>query len=286
MKSLLTTPKPLSIRLLLTSFILVLTSSALCFAGAWTQTKGKMYNRLSLNYYQSDTLFDRDGNEQDSPDNGEFTDTNLSYYLEYGALDNLSLIMSLTYKALEKEDDTVKSDYYGFSDLDLAAKYRVAEGNFGVFSVQALVKVPETYDEDEELAPGEGQYDFEVRALYGRSLYPMIPGYINLEAGYRYRDEEPADEVRTMIEFGMDFTQSLYARIKCEGITGMDNADETAASGSNPASSPDYNLYKGTLTVGYKLTDSFGIELEHIRELAGENVSKGNTYAIAMTYVR
>lgn len=278
--------KTVILQSLFTSFLLIFICSTLCFAGAWTQEQGKMYNRLSLNQYQSDSQFDSDGHDVGASNNGDFTDTNLSYYLEYGLKDNLSLIMSLSYKYLEKEDDTVDMDFYGFSDLDLGAKYKVAEGRFGVFSVQALVKVPEMYDEDDDLTPGEGQYDFEIRALYGRSLYPVIPGYFNIEAGYRYRDEDPSDEFRTLVEFGVDVTSAIYGRLKFEGITGMDNADDTAATSSNPASSPDYDLYKGSLTIGYKLNDAFGLELEHIREFAGKNVSKGNTIGIAVTYVR
>lgn len=264
----------------------VLSGSLPCFAGAWTLPKGKTYNRLALNHYTTDTSFNASGDEVAFPDNGEFNDTNVSYYMEHGLRDNLSLVLSLSYKSLEKEDDLVKSDFYGFSDLDLAVKYKLHESRIGVFSTQALIKIPELYDDKDDLPPGDGQYDVELRLMYGRSLYPMIPGYINLEAGYRLRDDELADEVRTLVEVGVDVTPRFYGRLKYEGIIGLNNADDVAGARGNPSSSPDYDLFKLNMALGFKLSQAWGIELEHIREIAGENISNGISYGLALTYVR
>ena len=55
------------------------------------------------------------------------------------------------------------------------------------FPSRGLVKIPETYDEDDDVPLGNGEYEFEGRLLYGKSMWPVIPGYVNLEAAYRKR---------------------------------------------------------------------------------------------------
>lgn len=243
--------------------------------------KGKAYVKLSVNAYESDEQFDGEGKEKDFSDNGSFKDRNLGIYAEYGLTDTVGLVYSGSYKSLEKKNDHVTQKFDGFSDMDLAVKYRLMNNRLGVVSVQALVKVPEAYDDDEVLLPGNAQYDYEIRLMAGRSLYPVIPGYVNVEGAYRLRDREPADEMRFLGEFGMDFLKKGYARFKVETILGMDNADKVTNT-ANPNLSADFDLVKLSMTLGCRVTDILGIEIETIREVEGENVSKGNTYSASV----
>jgi len=263
-------------------FFTVTTGAVSCFAGAWTMPQGKAYVKLSMNAYDSDKSFNADGDEANFEQNGTFEDRNVGLYVEYGLKDNISLVYSGSYKFLEKKDDLVKREFNGFSDMDIAVKYRLMNNPFGVATVQGLVKIPEAYNDDEFLLPGNAQYDYEIRLMVGRSLYPAIPGYINIEGAYRLRDDAPADEMRFLGEFGVDFLKRGFARIKAEAIVGMDNEDDLTAN-SNPNLSADYDLVKMSMTVGCRITENWGVEVETIREIAGAKVSKGNTYSAALT---
>jgi hypothetical protein len=254
----------------------------LCFAGAWTMPEGRAYVKLSVNAYDSDEQFDTGGNPEEYEHNGRFEDRNAGLYLEYGLRDDISIVFSGSYKFLEKKDDSTQKKFNGFSDMDIALKYRLMKFGSGVLSVQGLVKCPEAYDENEVLLPGNGQYDAEIRIMFGQSLYPFVPGYVNIEGAYRYRDEEPSDEMRFLGEFGVDFLRVFYARFKAESIAGMDNADSNYDS-MNPNLSLDYDLFKLSMALGCRLTDMWGVELETIRETSGKNVSKGTTYSAAVT---
>lgn len=255
------------------------------FAGAWTAPKGQTYNRLAINSYYSDEIFDSSGDTLPMSDNKEFSDRNISYYMEHGILDQLTLIFSMSYKFLDSEDDTQKIKSYSFSDIDLGLRYRISKGKYGVLSLQGLVKIPEAYDDTEAISPGNGQYDATLKLQYGRSLYPVIPGYFNLEAGYRFRDEEPADEFLYLVECGVDITKKIYGRIKYDVTLGMDNADNDTNTGGNPSFSIDYDLAKVDLAFGYKLTDKWAIELETLKEVSGKSVSKGITYTMAVSFI-
>lgn len=271
--------------ILTASALLMILFASQCFAGAWTAEKGAMYNKLTINYYSANENFDEDRDRVGFGKNGDFRDLNAGYYLEYGLLDNLTLSGSMSFKSLKYEDDSTINKSSGFSDLDIAAKYRILETKGGVFSVQGLVKIPDTYDKKDAVPMGNGQYDTEIRFLYGHSLHPFLPAYCNVEAGYRFRAEEPADEIRYLLEFGMDFSPRCYGRIKLDGIYGMDNADNKAVISGNPTASLNYELGKLDMAVGYKMDKNTAIEFGCRPEIYGKNTSAGVNWSVAYVYL-
>jgi len=261
----------------------VVTSSNL-FAGAWTMEKGKSYHRFAANYYFADKEFDQNGDSRSMKWNGEFKDFNLNYYMEYGIIDKLSVFTSFYYKDLTQEDNYIKYETNGTADFDLGLRYQLYSGKVGIFSVQGMVKVPELYDEDDALPLGNGQYDYELRLLYGRSLWPIIPGYVNLESGYRWRAEEPADEFRYLIEVGSDLGKKFYTRAKLDGLVNAGNGSNKVDNYGNPTATFEYDLTKLDLTVGYKLNTEWGLEIGYTTALWGEATAKGDTWAMALSF--
>lgn len=254
-----------------------------CMAGAWTLAKGKVYDRFSFNYYYADDQFDKNGNRNGLDANGSFSDTDAGNYIEYGLTNYITVINSLYFKYLQKNDDFADTTTYGVGDIDLAMKVKVAEGRAGVFAVQGLVKIPAAYDKNVRVPLGNGQYDVEMRLLYGRSLWPYIRGYCGVEAGYRWRFSDPSDEFRYLVEFGMDITGDLYGRVKLDGIYSMDNGSHTDGNG-NPTATNNFDLGKLEATLGYKITPAWGVEASYTPEIYGQNTAAGATYTLAVTY--
>ncbi len=275
------TMKPLDVGFLTTTLLLIF--AAPCFSGAWTASKNGLYDRLSFNYYDADVNFNDDGDPFDFPDNGKFQDFNIGNYLEYGITDRITLINALYYKYLVKEDDTQQLKTYRIGDIDLGVKWKAFEGDIGVVAAQGLVKIPEAYDQDEALPVGNGQYDLELRLLYGRSLYPLIPGYYNVEMGYRWRFEDPSDEFRYLVEFGIDFTENAYGRIKLDGLFSMDNGEHRDVIG-NPTTTNNFDIGKLDLVVGYMISKTWGLEMGYTPAIYGRNTSKGATYTAAFFF--
>ena len=268
---------------LLVTVVLVVVAAGTSFAGAWTMTKGKLYDRMAFNYYSADDEFNRHGDRTDFADNSTFRDLNLNNYIEYGLLDNLTLINSVYYKEIKKKYDDREEKTWGVGDIDLGAKTQLLKIAGGILSTQGLIKIPWAYDSGDALPLGNGQFDFEIRMLYGRSLYPYIPGYCNFELGYRWRLQDPSDEVRYLIEFGMDFTKQFYGRIKLDGIYSMDNGEHFDVSG-NPTATNNFDLGKLDMTLGYKVSKEWGLEIGCTPEIYGKNTAAGATYTLAVTY--
>ena len=263
---------------------LFLLAAANAYAGAWTTEQGKSYHRFALNHYVADESFDESGHSDPMLWNGEFTDFNANYYMEYGALDELTAILSLYYKDIQREDDYYRYTTRGFGDVDMGLRYRLHTSDIGVFSIQGLVKLPMLYDEEDPLPLGNGQYDVECRVLYGRSLWPWIPGYMNLETAYRLRADNPADEFRYLVEVGSNLGKVFYARAKWDAIIGMNNADEATDAYGNPTSALEYDLSKLDFTVGWQMKQKIGLELGYAPAILGETTAKGDTWTLAITF--
>ncbi len=261
--------------------ILPLVLSSRCFAGAWTQPEGVCYEKFSFNYYYGDHMFDSSGDRIRTPNNGRFKDRNLTNYFEIGISDRVTAITSLTYKWLHNDYTGGNFAAQGLGDIDLGARVKLLEGNWGIMSSQLLVKIPGLYGSTDSLPLGNGQWDLETRLLYGRSFWPLMPGYGNVEAGYRWRAGAPSNEFRYLAEFGMDITKALYGRAKLDGILSANNGSNMG-SGGNPTATNNFDLGKFDLAVGYKITPSWGIECSYTREIYGKNTSAGSTFTLAV----
>ncbi|MEN6439035.1 MAG: hypothetical protein ABFD97_10680 [Syntrophobacter sp.] len=268
---------------IIVGFVCSLLLVSQCHAGAWTQAKGKFYERFGVNRYFTDEQFDSNGNKEDFPSGGKYSENYLSNYIEYGLTDRITLINALYYKAAEKKDNETDVKADGLGDVDLGAKFKLYDGRLGVFSVQGLTKIPGDYDSSDTLPLGAGQYDFEVRLLYGLSLYRFLPGYCNFEIAHRWRMGDPADEIRYLIEFGVDITKRLYGRVKLDGTLSMNNGNKLSVSG-NPTVNNNFDLGKLDTALGYRLTDSWMLEVGYTPEIYGRNTSSGATYSLAIAY--
>ncbi|ABQ25757.1 hypothetical protein [Geotalea uraniireducens] len=265
--------------------ILFVTASATAsLAGAWTAKQHAFYEKLAFNYYYSHETFDSSGNRNGTPNNGKFTDYDICNYFEYGLFDNLTVINSLAYKWLENDNNLARTKGYGLGDVDLGLRYKLLDSEkIGIVATQLLVKIPGTYDKKDPLPLGNGQFDTEIRLLYGRSLYPLIPGYGNVEFGYRWRAEGPSDEIRYLVEFGVDVTRDFYTRAKLDGTLSVDNGKKLDGSG-NPTATNNFDLGKLDLTVGYKVTPAWGVEISYRPDIYGQNIAAGANYSLALYF--
>ncbi|HEX9022959.1 MAG TPA: hypothetical protein VF799_03875, partial [Geobacteraceae bacterium] len=115
------------------------------------------------------------------------------------------------------------------------------------------------------------------------SLYPWLPAYANLEFGYRWRDGDPSDEIRYLIEFGADFTKELYGRVKLDGTLSLDNGNHVDPNG-NPTTTNNFDLGKLDVALGYKITPAWGVELGYRRDIYGQNTAAGDNYSLAVIW--
>jgi len=303
-------------KIIIIACILLLPSSAL--AGAWCMKQGAFYGKVSYNQYYTFETFDKHGNTHRNPLGSNFHDYNITWYAEYGLRDDLTVIATVPYKWLNSHyrflDENGKRKqttytYDGPGDIETGLKYCFLDKPL-VLSVQGLVKLAWLYDGDEDVPPGNNQNDYELKLLAGKSLWPF-PGYCGVELGYRWRTNDPSDEYRYLLEFGMNFTEKLSGRAKLDGIKSVKNArlpkppepytsayvdyetgrvvkttyEQTdAAAFTNPSLGLEYDLAKLELTLGYQCAKRWSFEFTYTGYPYGENIGTGYNLSCAVVY--
>ena len=280
-------------------------------AGAWTREPGGAYHRIALTYYDAARAFNGDGERVALDNQGRYHESSLSYYLEYGCTENISLTASLSGKRARYRDDNIRNQTTGLSDLELGLKRKIYDKAW-VLALQVALKIPETYNARRDLPLGTGQYDLEARFLSGHSIR-RFPGYFGAEVAYRYREGGAwADEIRYLLEFGTDLSQRLSWRLKLDGTKAINTSDDDAEEANGPArvggatpsqinlpggprpppapvraatgTMPAFDLIKLDLTLSWRLTRKTALELGYAPALRGKQIAAGDSASLALAF--
>lgn len=238
--------------------LLFLLSSSVVLAGPWTHLQGHGRGELYIQWWANDEDFDQDGSRAAKPKDGEYEEYRAELKGEYGLTDRVDLLVSVPLKRAQYEDNTgYDESTTGIADLGLAVKCRITPNRKArvkrppsrgsskrhipeeqqgmgldpegwVVAVQAGVKVPSGYDETDAPSLGPGQTDMEALLLIGRAFGTRNAwgsGYAYGSAGYRYRDEDPTDQLLYGLELGMDvaWIKGLRAKATASGADGFDS---------------------------------------------------------------
>jgi len=249
-------------------------------AGAWVAKKGDSYSKVGVSDYSATEFFG--GN----PDLDEFEGTNISYYGEWGLGNNWGVFTSVLYQDISQTDSSgLTTENDGFGDIDVGVKYQWQAEPF-VLSTQLLAKLPYLYDEDDTLPLGNGQEDIEAKVLVGKSLGRL--GYFGLELGYRFRNDDPSDEIRYLIEYGVSLSDNFYLRAKLDGIESANNADNQFTDAGNLSRTLEFDIGKLELTAGWNFgqpsdNGRWGAEFTYTDDLYGDNTLQGDGFQVAVT---
>ena len=274
--------------ILATSFITLLFGAGSVHAGAWTQKKHHFYSKLSLHRFESRSQFLLNGDRQTLLDNGRVLDVSVFYYLEYGLYDDLTFILSTPVKvinfscAIEGCDDSSS----GIGDATFGLRYKLSEKSW-VVAVQSAVKIAPGYETDEEELDsrpplGDGQTDFEMRLLLGRSVLNHS-AYVNFDFGYRARAGVPVDEVIYAAEFGYNLSKYYLLSGQISGVRAISEKrsqqDFTIINGmiqNFVGTGALEDFLKAQLQLTYKISPSWDLSFLFERVLLGRNTSQAN----------
>lgn len=178
--------------------VLVLLSTSLVSAQAWTQESGRAYVKVSQSFASSSSRYDADGNvvPYNESTNGSFRDRSTYIYGEYGLTDRITFAASVPYKRLYVTDATFEPTFeresFAWGTASIAARYDIGPSlgltpdNPTVLAANLGVSVPMGYTRNYDPSVGPGQLDFQATLNVGRSLWPF-PGYVQAGLGYRRR---------------------------------------------------------------------------------------------------
>lgn len=278
-------------------FLLILSATP-AFAGAWTQADGGYFFKLSGNHLNTTTEFDSDGTEIDmfatiedeDRTDGEFRDVNVSAYIEYGAMDGVTLIGQAAVKnvssryTLNQDSGSrreIDGSTFGFGDFTAGLRYRIAARPVAL-SIQAAAKLPLGYDVEPptgEPPLGNGEADGEVKALAGYSFFPA-PIYITGGVGIRGRGGDAENEMLYEVEAGYSSPRFL-AKVTVDVVKSQ---GEIAAVGDFAAVTGEADSVKLLPGIAALIAEGTWFTADVIHVMDGKNTLAGTTFSIGVAY--
>lgn len=270
---------------------------ALCFtealfAGAWTQRKDHYYFRISGFSFDSRAIFDKNGNRVALIDNGRFTDIGAYAYLEYGLSDVVTFVGSVPYKRLRFRNENsampLNRKNLGWGDVYLGLRYLLSDKG-PITSLQAAFKLSTGYQTDTtalSLAPplGDGQNDFELRALIGQSILRHA-AYYNLDIGYRARSQTPVDEIPFALEAGLGLGKAGLLIGQIYGVRALSGTEAvTVNTPSQTSLNPVEDYVKAHAQVILHIGKGMDLAFIYENLLAGRNTAAGRSIGVALAF--
>lgn len=166
-------------------------------AQAFTQEKGHGRVITSLLWSNSDKAFDDRGHAVDIPD---YRMTEVYFLGEYGITDDVTLVVT---PSLRNVDVKGGSKNFGLGYTDVGGRWRVAHSDRGVFSLQAVARIPGRKRSDAFAQAGQTDMEYDLRAqggiTFGKGSFAIVEG------GYRLRAGDPPNA------FNLDATLGIRA---------------------------------------------------------------------------
>ena len=219
-------------------------SSGVASAGPWTPARGHGQVIFGWTLYRTGEEFSDARDRESFRNDGEFSKSEINPYFETGITDRLALVGSFFASDQAYHNTFGHLDNHGLGDTELGLRYRLTGTDRPVIvAVQGGTKLA-TGKTGGAIALTNGQTDVEGRVLLGGSFgRSERPPFWNVDAGYRFRASDPADELRVDATIGAYLSRRVMLIGQADTITGMQNADPRARE-LNPTLTPDYDLYR------------------------------------------
>lgn len=235
----------------------LLAAAPVAQAGPWSLAPGEYYTQFLAGWASSDGYYDQDGNRAYLIKGGLLEERSLLSYVEMGWKKRVSFVLGIPVRSVTRRfgaggNEASLPTTTGLADGLVGFRYRLANGRSAA-AIEVDWKPPLSYDsglrltrQDSLLAGdadgdgdsldanalrqlsrpvlGDGQNDVTVSLHLGTSL-PALRGFVQVAGGYRYRFQDPRDDVVASADLGLWLTRSLMAAGRYEGVVPLEDGD-------------------------------------------------------------
>ncbi|MCE2926355.1 MAG: hypothetical protein LW823_01735 [Rickettsiales bacterium] len=248
-------------------FITLLLIPSFAFAGAWTQPAGKGQVIVNTLYYSTDELFNNQGNKVKQ---ARYSKYELNPYFEYGLTDAITAGANLSFQRASQSSAT----NWGVGDSEFFLRTRLFQSDGLVFSLEPMLKLPspESFNERPQLGGRSIDAGLGASLGYGFSAWGQNH-FVNIDAGYRHRFNDPKDQIKLAGTLGVSVTDTLMILPQ---IFATYRVSDPSVVSFTQSSGDDYNLLKGQISVVYRYQDGVSFQLGAFSHLDGKNVGSGD----------
>jgi protein XagA len=226
--------------------------------GAWTLKKEETYIELFYKFYWDNSQWNNARERERWGFDGKYKEMMAQLKIEYGLTNTDTLLLYTMAKQARWRDDFASSTKKGFTQIEPGIKHLLFTDPF-ICALQLKEKIPLRYSEEAVPALGKHQIDTELKILTAQP-WPKLPGYTKFETGFRFRAEEPSDEIPYYFEFGYSLKPNLIIKTSLDG--------QTAVGGGSHE-----DWLKATIGPIFKIGNLFNIEFGYGNTFAGRNTS-------------
>ncbi len=187
--------------------------------------------------------------------------------IEYGITDAFTAILAPSLQSVDIAAPT-GAQRTGLGYTEFGGRYRLFQNDSWVFSGQATLAVPGTFDNANPAAVGYTDIETDVRGLIGHgfSLYGL-PAFVDLQFAERLRSGAPPNEFHADLTFGVEPMRRWIVLAQSFNVV---------SEGSGKAPFTSYDYYKFQLSAVYALTPTVSLQLGGVTTYAGRNALQEN----------
>lgn len=292
-----------SVRALRLALVLSVLLPSTALADAWVLPPGDWSTEIRGTFFNADTYRNGDGTRVPLENGGVFEQHSLSAWNEFGWKKNLGVFVSIPYVSATRRfaNDQRLLSTTVLGDMRLGARYALLHGATAL-SVNVTWKAPMGYNrsvsqawdvrdtvvtETQTLtypfvrrdttvnivdsAPGRGQQDIAGTIAFGVEIAGR--GFIEAEAGYNYRFDDPADQFVAAASAGLWFGNLL--------IGGRYQGAQAIGDGTTPIDKISEHLV-GPVVL-YRIDDHIDLSAGSLHTAAGEHVLHADRVYVALT---
>jgi hypothetical protein len=206
-------------------------------AGAWQLAPGEYYSEIRGGFFSSDTYHHHDGFRRYLAGGGLHEERSLLSYNELGWTNRLSFIVGIPVLSVTRRtlDDPQPPTATGFGDALVGLRFGLANGRTAM-ALELDWKAPLSYERDRSFSRqdsirfgdatgdgdsldanlfrtggeprlGDGQQDLTLALHVGTALTSR--GFVEASGGYRYRFEDPEDQIVVAADAGFWLSNRL-----------------------------------------------------------------------------
>lgn len=239
-------------------------ASTEALGGAWTHEAGHGQAVISATASSAAQAFDGSRNLQSTPRYNKFE---FQALFEYGITDWFTAIIS---PGLQHIDIAAPASAQrsGLGYTEFGGRYRFAQGQDWVFSGQATLRVPGTFDQSNPAAIGYNGIETDLRALFGYSFaIGAWPAFLDLQFAQRFRSGDPPDEFRADVTLGLRPLPQWLVLVQFFNVI---------SEGSSPPLFPSYDYSKLQLSVVHDLNRQWALQAGGFTTYWGRNALQEN----------
>jgi len=247
----------------------------------WLQAKGDVLLSPSITHYYTDTTRDESGEKTDFSNNGYYKNNVYKLYFATSIISNrLSFIGNIPYVESTYSDNNNLNENNELGDVELGLKMhlkKIGEFHYLMGGINTIIPM---YNNDNEPFVGFDKFGTEIKInLSGNSKWMGVnDNYHQLELGAKKFFSGGPFQFKLYGSQAYRITHNFLVMGDLEIL--LSRGDDFTVSQENIQITPDFDIIKTTLNLGYEFSPKFALYAGGFSDLWNRNVSVGRGWQI------